>query len=396
MGWVVLVCCSRPAVAACAGDCSSDGTVAVNELVVGVNMALGNIPVEQCAGFDSNGDRQVAVNELVAAVANALNGCPFTGRYTGRVDVGDGETATVQLLVAPNGEANGSLTVGASAAVGRAALRLDIPGVSLIGTVDLDTGDYHLTGSVAGPDGPVPVDVSGTLPLRVGDIGTLRLEIGDDSFDDGTIAAGDGRPTPTPTERLATPTPTPTAMPAGNFPTPGSSCLNGSISLVFSNASGTNSYVNLAGGVSIGKGTARITNAGVVNGFGGEYVPCALNIGDVIQRVTFTVLLINSGPIEVGTPYRLGTDQGGQAFDYLEIPTTNPLGARGWSASSGSLVIDSVDGGTVHFHVADAVMVPEPSFSTQQPATGTFTINAGGVGTQVTDSAVLTREQPMR
>lgn len=68
------------------------------------------------------------------------------------------------------------------------------------------------------------------------------------------------------------------------------------------------------------------------------------------------------------------------SFDYLETPTSNPLGTRGWRSSSGSLVIDALEGSNVRFRVIDAVMVPEPSFSFQTPASGTFTLNAVGRG----------------
>lgn len=60
---------------ACAGDCDGDGQVAINEAVLGVNIALGNAPVGGCATFDGNGDGMVTVNELIAAVANILGGC---------------------------------------------------------------------------------------------------------------------------------------------------------------------------------------------------------------------------------------------------------------------------------------------------------------------------------
>jgi hypothetical protein len=61
--------------ARCAGDCGGDGTVTVNELIVGVNIALGNAALAACPVFDRNGDDLVAVNELIAAVNAALQGC---------------------------------------------------------------------------------------------------------------------------------------------------------------------------------------------------------------------------------------------------------------------------------------------------------------------------------
>ena len=66
---------ATPPAAACAGDCDADGTVAVNEIVTGVTIALGSAPADTCNALDSDGDGQVAINELIAAVQSALNGC---------------------------------------------------------------------------------------------------------------------------------------------------------------------------------------------------------------------------------------------------------------------------------------------------------------------------------
>ena len=60
----------------CAGDCNSDGMVAINELITGVNIALGSQPVSVCPSFDVSRDGTVAINEIISAVNNALNGCP--------------------------------------------------------------------------------------------------------------------------------------------------------------------------------------------------------------------------------------------------------------------------------------------------------------------------------
>ncbi len=63
------------ATAVCTGDCNADGEVTVDELVRGVNIALGSSPLEQCASFDTNGDGEVTVDELVRGVNGALAGC---------------------------------------------------------------------------------------------------------------------------------------------------------------------------------------------------------------------------------------------------------------------------------------------------------------------------------
>jgi len=59
----------------CTGDCNGDGTVVVNEMISGVNIALGNQPASVCPAFDRNASGQVEINELIAAVGNVLNGC---------------------------------------------------------------------------------------------------------------------------------------------------------------------------------------------------------------------------------------------------------------------------------------------------------------------------------
>lgn len=61
---------------ACVGDCGRDGAVTVNELLVGVNIALGNLPIDRCTAFDANADGAVTIDELLAAVNNALGTCP--------------------------------------------------------------------------------------------------------------------------------------------------------------------------------------------------------------------------------------------------------------------------------------------------------------------------------
>src|SRR5262249_25314689 len=61
--------------APCVGDCSGEHRVTVDDLIKGVNIALGNVAIDVCAAFDLNGDGRVEVNELISAVASALNGC---------------------------------------------------------------------------------------------------------------------------------------------------------------------------------------------------------------------------------------------------------------------------------------------------------------------------------
>lgn len=59
----------------CIGDCDDSGTVAVNELVKGVNIALAREGIRSCPQFDSDDSDTVTVNELVMSVNAAVHGC---------------------------------------------------------------------------------------------------------------------------------------------------------------------------------------------------------------------------------------------------------------------------------------------------------------------------------
>jgi len=66
---------TRTPVAGCIGDCDSDGTVTIDELIHGVAIALESAPLATCPAFDANGDRAVTIEEITTAVNRALDGC---------------------------------------------------------------------------------------------------------------------------------------------------------------------------------------------------------------------------------------------------------------------------------------------------------------------------------
>lgn len=59
----------------CDGDCDGDGKVDINELVVGLSIALGLAEPDECAGLDADASGSVTVDELVHAVQEATRGC---------------------------------------------------------------------------------------------------------------------------------------------------------------------------------------------------------------------------------------------------------------------------------------------------------------------------------
>jgi DNA-binding beta-propeller fold protein YncE len=83
----------------CIGDCDNSGTVDISDLIIGVNIALGNQPIAVCPAFN-NGSGQVTVDVLIMAVNNALNGCPPTPTATSTA-TGGAATATHTATASP-------------------------------------------------------------------------------------------------------------------------------------------------------------------------------------------------------------------------------------------------------------------------------------------------------
>jgi hypothetical protein len=107
LGLAAWLSIATPVDAQCAGDCDENGTVAVNELVLGVNIALDRASLDGCASLDSDNDSRIAVNELVAAVNNALRGCGVAVVTSTPTPTG---TATPTLTTVPSASATGIAT----------------------------------------------------------------------------------------------------------------------------------------------------------------------------------------------------------------------------------------------------------------------------------------------
>jgi hypothetical protein len=60
----------------CVGDCDGDRVVSIDNLLVVVNMALGNQPIINCAVGDVGLDGFVGVADVIAVVNQAMQGCP--------------------------------------------------------------------------------------------------------------------------------------------------------------------------------------------------------------------------------------------------------------------------------------------------------------------------------
>lgn len=80
--WLLSLGIAESARATCPGDCNGNGEVTVDELVVAVNVALGDADLASCSAADRGGDGSVSIDDLVVAVATALQGCPAVASPT--------------------------------------------------------------------------------------------------------------------------------------------------------------------------------------------------------------------------------------------------------------------------------------------------------------------------
>src|SRR5262245_49265132 len=72
---VLLVAFATGAHATCIGDCGDDNAVSGDDIITGVSIALGNVPLDSCGSFEAAG--AVTVDGIITAVLNAApNGCP--------------------------------------------------------------------------------------------------------------------------------------------------------------------------------------------------------------------------------------------------------------------------------------------------------------------------------
>lgn len=362
--------------AVCVGDCGGNGTVTVDEVLLGVNIALGNAIPSECMPFDNNNDGQVTIDEILAAVHNALNGCPtgdLAGDYAGAVSFDATHSGSLNLSADADGQVSGSLVVSNTLHVRfQPSLSFTFPAagfsVTVSGTYDPSTGGFEVDGSFIDGDGQTTsVVISGNLPGPTGNA-PINVYINHDMFSSTLSAGVVVAPTPTPTPSISNPTP----------PTGG--CADGIFVTTFSNAAGTNADTSA---LTLGKSTALDQPDGT-----GNFIwvisgsPCTGVFGQPIRGVVLQGILMPTR-IQPGT-YSIGSSSPPfLAVTYAETkitldPTQNFV--HNWSSTGGTLVITDIGGGVLQLHATGVTMVKGLVF---QGATGTFTLDINGTITNV-------------
>lgn len=135
----------------CVGDCPpEDGRVVINELVIGVAIALERQSLAECPSFDANGDGLVAVAELITAVNNAQLGCAER----------DTATATVREVTPTRTQSAGTAATTATATPVASAT----PTVTATRAVGPTISYFGVTSADDTPQDPTDVDPGG-IPI---------------------------------------------------------------------------------------------------------------------------------------------------------------------------------------------------------------------------------------
>ena len=98
----------------CPGDCNSNGSVGVSEIILGVRISLGRSDVDDCSAMDINQDGRVGIGELISAVRSALDGCGVGASFADVQAIFDRSCAFVGCHAGGNPAARLDLSAGAS------------------------------------------------------------------------------------------------------------------------------------------------------------------------------------------------------------------------------------------------------------------------------------------
>lgn len=378
--------------AACIGDCDGDGAVAINELIVGVNIALGLAGVGTCGELDANADGAVAIGELITAVNGALDGCPTVDTTrTATPTQTEMPLATPTPCGASDGDADLTAT-SASPATGQGPLqdscivvenaggsRTELTRVSVRGTVNgvgfhlqvyfvtesgaLDTVSYGWSPAPGVPDlfeNLAFCNAPGCSGASM-DLGSRTITLSNTALDGGATAVLSGMIV---LDFIPEPPATPTSGPVGT-PTPG--CPGGSATLAFTDVQNTG--ITLPATLELGS-TMNFSRPADPPTY--AYVS-AMHEGCPSAFPRLTLGFQFSGvPLAAGATYQVGSIDGN--LNQIEFRQEGFSSAKSWEATSGSLVVDAVDGGRITYRIVDASMRPR-----ELGTTGTFTLNVSGV-----------------
>lgn len=352
----------------------------MDELLLGIEIALDRAPAEACSAISAGGIGSATVVDLVAAVDHAVAGCTTavttptptpTATSTMPACVSDG-SATVVASSAMPATGSGALQASCVTVENAGGTRSELTRVSARGTVngldlllqvyfltatgEIDTVSYGWAPFPGTPDFyenlafcNAPACTGVTMSLA-----TKQIRFTNTALSASTEASAVLNGTIT-LNRIPTPVATPTPP-----------CPGGSASLNFTDVQGTNTSQPLPATLVLGTAMnfTRSADPPVFAYLSALYDACPMPFPRLTLGFQFS-----GAPIQAGTSYQVGSMNG--QLNQIEFREEGFSSAKSWEAQSGTLVVDSSDGAQVTFRIIDARMRPRDTGTR-----GTFTLNA--------------------
>jgi len=176
--------------ASCVGDCNGDGQVTINELILGVNIALGVAPVSACEAFANNAG-VVDIAQLIKGVNNALDGCPAGPTPTNTPPVVVGTPTATPTAAEELGTHTCTLQPGPDASrISLNVAALPVPlSFALSGSVSLSCGAVGDAGLAS-----CTCDVETIDPVNIPNIGVVCIAKSAEPCDAASIDCDGGLP----------------------------------------------------------------------------------------------------------------------------------------------------------------------------------------------------------
>lgn len=315
----------------------------------------------------------IACSENVPSVMAPVNA--FANQtFRSQLNLANDETGALEVTVADDGTADGTLTIDDPNAVAAAVSAIAIASPIVSGTVDLDTGAISLTGSYERDGATIPISISGFLPGSTSG-NALSLELGEEVFSGSWAVTS--LPGPVPSVSPSS-TPSPGPSPSGSpVPSPSASPLPGGSSsgtgeLSFSSIAQAN--LDTATLSSAGPQTAAVRVSD--NGFETVTVSISgLSTSNFAPRIG-TVTVIAPTQVQPGT-YAIAppSDETQTTRSQLIFDEGTPPIAKRYAGQSGTVTVNSIDNASISITINDVAMQPDTTIDGFDGAEGTFTLN---------------------
>ncbi|MEO0854175.1 MAG: hypothetical protein AAFY15_11845, partial [Cyanobacteria bacterium J06648_11] len=278
--------------------------------------------------------------------------------FRSTVNLADGETGTLEVNVAADGAATGTLAIDDPDALVAAVSAIAIASPVVSGTVDLDTGAISLTGSYERDGQTIPISISGFLPGSTSG-NSLSMVLGDETFGGSwSVASLPGQnpiPDPDPSG-MPSPGPNPSGMPVPAPSTPPAGASSGTGELNFSSIAGANLDTAILNSSGFQTTAVRVAD----NGFETVTVSIAgLSTSNFAPRIGNVTIIapnqVTPGTFAIAPP----SNDFESTRSQIVFDEGTPPVAKRYTGQTGTVTVNSIDNDSVSITITDVAMQPD-------------------------------------